>query len=123
MTAAETGKYTSHKFVRSKEFDRPSPGVIVPGHLDGDERIKWLMENDQAFRRGRLRWEKSQKIYQDNLAKREVNKAKRKEIVELRKVPHKPNSSDETSDGKAKSGVKFNNDVEGTVPKITKNPY
>ena len=63
--AQETGTYVSHKFVRSKEFDRPSPGVIVPGHLDGQDRIDWLMENDQAFRRGRIRWEKSQKIHQE----------------------------------------------------------
>ena len=51
MVAAETGTYTSHKYIRGKEFDRPSPGVIVPGHLEGDERIQWLMENDPAFKR------------------------------------------------------------------------
>ena len=51
MVAAETGTYTSHKYIRGKEFDRPSPGVIVPGHLEGDDRIQWLMDNDPAFKR------------------------------------------------------------------------
>ena len=34
-----------------EEFDQPTPGVIVPGDLEGEERIQWLMENDAAFRR------------------------------------------------------------------------
>ena len=51
VVAAETGTYTSHKYIRGKEFDRPSPGVIVPGHLEGDDRIQWLMDNDPAFKR------------------------------------------------------------------------
>ena len=95
--------------MRSKEFDRPSPGVIVPGHLDGQPRIDWLMENDQAFRRGRIRWEKSQKIYQDNLAKREVNKQKRKQVTDQRGKQNTENLIEE----KPTPGVKFNTDVEG----------
>ena len=122
MVAAETGTYTSHKYIRGKEFDRPSPGVIVPGHLEGDERIQWLMENDPAFKRylffvlqfinkyrGRLRWEKTQRKHQENLKQREVNKAKRKEVVEAKsqsKTTFEP-LKDEPS------GVKFNDEVEG----------
>ena len=47
----ETETYISHKFIRGKEFDRPSPGVIIPNHLEGNEKIQWLMENDPAFKR------------------------------------------------------------------------
>ena len=123
MVAAETGTYTSHKYIRGKEFDRPSPGVIVPGHLEGDDRIQWLMDNDPAFKRlfimrysyiiyfirGRLRWEKTQKKHQENLKQREVNKAKRVDVVEAKsqsKTTFEP-LKDEPS------GVKFNDEVEG----------
>ena len=67
------------------------------------------MENDQAFRRGRIRWEKSQKIYQDNLAKREVNKQKRKQVTDQRGKQNTENLIEE----KPTPGVKFNTDVEG----------
>ena len=58
--------------------------------------------------RGRLRWEKTQKKHQENLKQREVNKAKRKEVVESKtKTTFEP-LKDEPS-----SGVKFNDEVEG----------
>lgn len=49
ISVAET--YISDKYIRGKEFDRPSPGVIVPNHLEENEKIQWLMENDPAFKR------------------------------------------------------------------------
>uniref|UniRef100_H2YU72 Kinesin-like protein n=1 Tax=Ciona savignyi TaxID=51511 RepID=H2YU72_CIOSA len=43
-----------------------------------EEKIKWLMDNDVAFRRGRLRWEAQQKKHQANLKMQEINKEKRR---------------------------------------------
>jgi hypothetical protein len=77
--------------------------------LEDEERIEWLMENDQAFRRGRIRWEKSQKIYQDNLNKREQNKEKRKSAGAQKSAEGKEILEDKKPSG----GVKFNTDVEG----------
>jgi hypothetical protein len=115
VVAQETGLYISHKFVRSKEFDKASPGVIVPGHLEGEARIAWLMENDQAFRRGRLRWEKQQKVHKDNLEKREKNKHKRRESAADKSQSASNNGSNRaiSTDGEShsestrSSGVKF----------------
>ena len=71
------------------------------------------MENDQAFRRGRIRWEKSQKIYQDNLAKREVNKQKRKQVTDQRGKQNTENTRENLIEEKPTQGVKFNTGVEG----------
>merc|ERR1719354_889673 len=52
----EGEKKFSPRYVRSDDFSKPSPGVVVPPHItDKEARIAWLMENDVAFRRGRLR--------------------------------------------------------------------
>ena len=117
VVAQETGLYISHKFVRSKEFDKASPGVIVPGHLEGEARIAWLMENDQAFRRGRLRWEKQQKVHKENLEKREKNKHKRRDIAADKSHQQSPSNNGSnraiSTDGEShsestrSSGVKF----------------
>lgn len=116
VVAQETGLYVSHKFVRSKEFDKPSPGVIVPGNLEGEDLIEWLMENDQAFRRGRIRWEKQQKVHQENLQKRQVIKQKRKDGVVVEKTGStKVIKNDTSTDGELGEtrsvAVKFAQDV------------
>ena len=74
----EGEKKFSPRYVRSDDFSKPSPGVVVPPHItDKEARIAWLMENDVAFRRGRLRWEQQQKRHQQNLKSQEANREKR----------------------------------------------
>ncbi|XP_026689859.2 uncharacterized protein LOC113474165 [Ciona intestinalis] len=69
----------SPNYIRSDDFSQPSPGVVVPEWIETKEdKIKWLMDNDVAFRRGRLRWEAQQKRHQANLKMQEVNKEKRR---------------------------------------------
>jgi len=76
--SSEGEKKFSPRYVRSDDFSKPSPGVVIPPHIsDKDEQIAWLMENDVAFRRGRLRWEQQQKRHQQNLKSQEVNRKKR----------------------------------------------
>uniref|UniRef100_H2YU71 Kinesin motor domain-containing protein n=1 Tax=Ciona savignyi TaxID=51511 RepID=H2YU71_CIOSA len=47
-TASEkSGSTFSPKYVRSDDFSRPSPGVVVPDWVETkEEKIKWLMDND-----------------------------------------------------------------------------
>jgi len=76
--------WVSPAYVPSVTFDQPSPGVVVPAGLEGDEKIAWLMENDPTFRRGRLNWLKKQENYRKNLITREKNKEKRR-LAQLEK--------------------------------------
>jgi len=74
----EGEKKFSPRYVRSDDFSKPSPGVVVPPHItDKEAKIAWLMENDVAFRRGRLRWEQQQKRHQQNLKSQEANRERR----------------------------------------------
>ena len=69
----------SSRYIHSNDFSEPSHGVIVPDSIKTkQEKIKWLMENDVAFRRGRLRWEAQQKRHQANLRSQEINREKRR---------------------------------------------
>ena len=69
----------SPRYIHSNDFSEPSHGVVVPDWIKTkEEKIDWLMENDIAFRRGRLRWEAQQKRHQANLRSQELNKEKRR---------------------------------------------
>jgi len=71
-------KDVSPRYIRSDDFSKPSPGVVVPPEIvDKDAQIAWLMENDVAFRRGRIRWEAQQKRHQANLRSQEINRQRR----------------------------------------------
>ena len=75
--SSETGY--SPRYIHSNDFSQPSHGVVVPNWVKTkEEKIDWLMENDVAFRRGRLRWEAQQKRHQANLKSQELNKEKRR---------------------------------------------
>ena len=95
----------------------------MPGHLDDEERLQWLMDNDPAFKRflikvelninceikrGRMRWEKTQKKHQDNLKQREMNKEKRKLTIT------KPIRFEPLKDEPTTPGVTFSQAVEGS---------
>lgn len=69
----------SPRYIRSNDFSCPSPGVVLPYEFESkEEQIAWLMENDRAFRRGRLQWLAQQKNYERNLELRKQNKEKRR---------------------------------------------
>lgn len=75
----------SPRYIYSNDFSEPSHGVVVPDWIQTKEdKISWLMENDLAFRRGRLRWEAQQKRHQANLRSQEVNREKRRQQRELK---------------------------------------
>ena len=76
----------SPRYIHSNDFSEPSHGIIVPEYIKTkEEKIDWLMENDVAFRRGRLRWEAQQKRHQANLRSQEFNKEKRRQERERNK--------------------------------------
>ena len=84
--SSKSDAYKSPRFIQSDDFSKPSPGVVVPDHIKTkDEQIAWLMENDVAFRRGRLRWEAQQKRHQANLRSQEINKERRRQLRDVQK--------------------------------------
>nr|XP_039270755.1 uncharacterized protein LOC120345389 [Styela clava] len=75
----ENDKTLSPRYIRSNDFSCPSPGVVLPYEFESkDKQIEWLMENDKAFRRGRLQWIAQQKNYEKNMELRKQNKEKRR---------------------------------------------
>lgn len=78
-SGTEQESSSSSRYVYSDDFSQPSHGVILPYQFaTKEEQIAWLMENDKAFRRGRLQWIARQERHKKNLEMREANKQKRR---------------------------------------------
>ncbi|XP_075762887.1 kinesin-like protein KIF1B isoform X21 [Pelodiscus sinensis] len=60
---------------------------IVNDELDKEERVSQLMEDDPAFRRGRLRWMRQEQIRFKNLQQQEITKQLRRQNMPHRFIP------------------------------------
>jgi len=115
--------WISPAYVPSTTFDQPSPGIVVPDHLEGDERIAWLMENDSVFRRGRLNWLKRQDKFQKDLQKREANKKIREQQrLELAKKKEQAKSTGQQSNDSPKKKITFSKNEQPTPQKYSNKP-
>lgn len=112
--------WISPAYVPSVTFDQPSPGIVVPDGLEGEEKIAWLMENDAVFRRGRLAWLKKQETYQKNLQQREINKQKRREQADKQR---KLADDRRKQQGPSEPQQRSNQNQGNQQPRNQNNPY